>query len=191
MRAVWVAAGALALGGCAKQDLFPLEVGHVVTVEVRTGLGVSGIEQMTVTRELSVAGTTGYEVSGPRGTSRLAWKGDALVAESFPNARFQPPLTILVSGDTTAVRHWKGSVIHLGVATDAVATLTQSEVDDRLGSRKVKALQTVLEIQTSDKTLEITSAYTPQVGLLRQRQTTNGRFDVALASLGSPGDVRR
>lgn len=191
MRAWMLVVAMLALGGCTKQDLFPLEVGHVVTVEVRTGLGVSGIEQMTVTRELSVAGTQGYELSGPRGTSRLAWKGNTLVAEAFPNVRFDPPVEILVSGDKTAVRHWKGSVFHLGIATDAVATLTQSEVDDRLGSRKVKALQTVLKIEMGDQTIEITSAYMPQVGLLRQRQTTNGRFDVALATLGSPGDVRR
>ncbi len=182
---------ALALAGCARQELFPLEVGRVLTLHVRTGLGVAGVEQMAVTRKLSVADTTGYELTGARGTSRLAWKGDTLVAEAFPNVRFEPALPILVAGDPQAVRHWRGSVVHLGVAADGVATLTQAEVDDRLGSRKLKAVETRLVIKAAGHTMEITSAYTPQVGLLRQRQTTDGRFDVALEFLDGSADMRK
>lgn len=191
MRACVLLLVALSSGGCARHELFPLEVGHVLTMQVRTGLGVAAVEQMTVTKQLSVAGTTGYELTGARGASRLAWKGDTLYAEAFPNVRFEPALPILVSSDPQAVRHWKGSVVHLGVTADGVATLTQAEVDDRLGSRTLKAVETRLVIEAAGHSLEIISAYTPQVGLLRQRQTTDGRFDVALEFLDGSADVRR
>lgn len=185
MRAAIVSAIALVLAcGCARTNYFPMALGDAWTYSVRTGLGITSVEQVKVTRSLSVAGTGGWELSGPLGTSRLAWKDGVLVGETFSNLRFEPAIPLLVGGEKKAERTWRGKVRHLGTDLDAVATLSQSPGKDRLGTRDVEVLRTVLTLDLPGSKVIVESAYTERLGLVRQRQETSGRFDVALEYLG-------
>ena len=181
--AIALAAAAIACG-CARQNYFPLALGETWTYSVRTGLGITSVEQVRVSRSLSVAGTDGWELSGPLGTSRLAWKDGLLLGETFTNLRFEPAIPMLVGGEKEAERSWRGIVRHLGRELEAVGTLKQSMGKDTIGTKEVEVLRTVLTLQLPDRQILVESAYTERLGLVRQRQETDGRFDVALEYLG-------
>ena len=184
MRALLAALGVALACGCARETYFPLALGDTWTYSVRTGLGITSVEQVKVARRLSVAGTDGWELTGPLGTSRLAWKDGVLLAEGLTNLRFEPAIPILVAGEKTAERAWSGTVRHLGDELEAVGTLKQTTGTDTLGGKEIDVLRTELEIQLPDRKLRVESAYSERMGLVRQRQETDGRFDVALEYLG-------
>ncbi|MCO5296201.1 MAG: hypothetical protein M9921_05025 [Fimbriimonadaceae bacterium] len=176
-------AAVLALAGCARHELFPLELGRSWTYNVRTGFPRS-VEQLKVEAPTAVAGVDGWQLASPLGVARVAWKDGVLLAEETSNLRFTPPLPILVDGEPKATRTWKGTVRHLGREFDAAATLMQSEGRDTLGSKQVDVVKTDLRIRLEGHEILVRSAYASGVGLVRQRQETDGRFDVEMEFLG-------
>lgn len=184
MRAGWLACAALLACGCARTSYFPMEQGEAWTYSVRTGLGITSVEQVKVARAMSVAGTDGWELTGPLGTSRLAWKDGVLVGETFSNLRFDPAVPLLVSGGKPAERAWRGTISHLGQEWEAVGTLSQTKGKDTIGTKEVAVVRTELTLQLPDRKILVESTYTERLGLVRQRQETDGRFDVALEYLG-------
>src|SRR5471030_2951975 len=108
------------LCGCGNQTgWFPMKIGKHWTYQIRAGFD-RRVETIKVLRPLTVASVDGFELASPLGISRLAWVGNTLMAESTANARFSPPLPILMPGVELnkdvprRVATWHGRVITLG-----------------------------------------------------------------------------
>ncbi len=89
--------GALLIGCGSRDNWQPLVVGKTWTYRVQAGFD-HRIESIRVMRALSVASVEGFELAGPLGVSRIAWKHGTLVADSTVNARFLPAVPLLVPG---------------------------------------------------------------------------------------------
>ncbi|MBI1756894.1 MAG: hypothetical protein HY248_03090 [Fimbriimonas ginsengisoli] len=174
---------ALALGGCGAQGTWmPLELGHTATYQVRTGF-VSYVEPIRVAHVLSVAGVRGAELNGPMGPTRLAWKGGELVAASMANAHVDPPIPLLTPDDLALTRQWKGTLTFAGVRENATAVLAQRRAGLVLGGRNYRTVRATLTLDTPARQVQLVSDYAQGIGLVRQEQRTNGRFDLALELL--------
>ena len=163
----------------------PLKPGHEITYLVRTGLAAR-VEPVRVVRSLPVAGVNGAELSGPLGTSRLAWKDGVLVADSTTHGRFSPPLPLMSNDGKDRV--WDGHVETLGRVQPGHAKLTQTKETLSLGSRRIfttKATLT-LELPESNGRIELVSWFQPTVGLVQQEQRTNGQLVLQLQLLSGP-----
>lgn len=183
---------AFALIGCGADDrLMPLRVGNEWSYDVKTGLPES-VASVKITREVPVAGITGYELNGPMGLSRVAWKGEMLVATVLGNARFHPPLPLLNSIEEKQTTKWSGRMYSLGRTYEAQATLSQESTPLTREGRKYRAIKTVMLIRLPSRELEIQTWYAPGVGILNQVQRTReggegvGRFDIELDYLSGP-----
>src|SRR4051812_5776034 len=104
-----VAAVALLLGGCGSgNDYMPLSVGNEWTYTVSNGFS-ERVQNVKVTRRVPVAGTQGFELQGPTGMSRMAWKGNTLYASVLPNARLLKAVPLLIANDPKATMAWHGT----------------------------------------------------------------------------------
>ncbi len=182
----------LVLAGCGADDkLMPLRVGNEWSYGVKTGLPET-VASVKVTREIPVAGKTGYELTSPMGISRMTWKGERLVATVLGNSRFQPPLPLLNSIEQKYTEQWEGRMYAQGRTFAARATLSQEPVPLTREGKKHRAIKTILLIQLPSQELEIQSWYAPGVGILNQVQRTRqgtdgvGRFDVEMDYLTGP-----
>jgi len=187
-RWAWNATPALALacvlGGCGGgSEWFPLEVGRSWTYTVRTGY-VTYVESVRVERSLSVAGKKGYELAGPMGRSRVAWSSGVLRAESLPNARFDPPLPILIADGLAGKRTWSGSLESPEGRFEAKATLEQSPESIRVGVKRFDAVKTRVLLRYGGRRIEALTWYARDAGPVRQEQRTDGDLDVAMELLG-------
>lgn len=176
--------------GCARDDtLMPLEVGQEVTYVVKTGFA-SAIEPVKIVRNLPVAGVRGVEMTGPLGSSRLAWKDGVLLADATSHGRFSPPIPLLDAKLTekSKPRTWHGRLEILGQEQPANAILTQKKETIALGSRRVATTVSTLtlDLPASNGKIELISWYQPGTGLVQQEQRTNGRRVLRLELLSGP-----
>jgi hypothetical protein len=183
-----VAASLLAAAGCApKDDYFPLKVGAHWTYTVKQDKFATRVQQVRVTRQVPVAMTTGYELDGPMGISRLAWRNGTLFADELPSTRLYKSLPMLVPKDPLAKLVWSGQVETLGVSVPAHAILSQSLEPVDIGAKRVDALRADLTLSLpNNKTVELNTWYAKGIGLVRQDQRTNGNLDIHVELLGGP-----
>ncbi len=187
-RIVCSLASALALGaaGCrggGGSDLMPMELGKAQTYVVKAGFETY-VEPIKVTRELSVANTKGYELVGSLGVSRLAWVGDALVAEKLINTQFVPPLPLLYKADETHERPWKGRVVFADRGSVASATQSQTPDDDLgFGGKKIHCTRSVVTLKTATRQIELITWFSQGLGIVQQEQRTDGTLLVKLTLL--------
>ena len=129
-------------------------------------------------------GTTGFELAGPMGVSRLAWKDGVLLAKQTANARFEPPIPLVtVDGKD---RKWSGRMESLGKFSQATAELIQKKEKIEVGSRQVQTVFTVLTVRKDGGTIELSSWFQPGVGLVQQEQRTGGKLILRMEMLGQP-----
>lgn len=184
----WLVAAALvAACGCAPsvRRYFPLEVGNRWSYAVRSGF-LSRVEDIEVVRSLSVAGTTGFEVRGPTGVSRLAWTGSTLVAESLPGMRYSPPLPLLDPSRPKAPRVWKGLMTSPTAVLEAEARIVPQAATLTLGGRRYETLHVVATIRSEGRSMELQTWYAPGIGVLRQEQRSNDNLVRSLEYLAGP-----
>lgn len=188
----WALIGLVVLAGCGADDrLMPLRVGNEWSYDVKTGLPES-VAALKVTREVPVAGTTGYELDSPMGISRMAWKGETLIASVLGNSRFSPPLSLLNSIEERQTTKWDGRMYSHGKTYEYKASLSQEPTPLTREGRKYQAVMTTLLLRLPDRELEIQTWYAPGYGILNQVQRTRsgsesvGRFDVELDYLSGP-----
>jgi len=167
--------GALAVGCGSHTDLMPLEVGKTWNYVTRAGFNTF-VEPVKVTRELAVAGAQGYELVGPLGASRLAWKGDTLYAFQTANARFIPAVPLLVPGRKEMV--WRGRMESNGVIVPATAHVSHSEEKIKIGGREIPTTLSTVIVQIPDKGIELKTWFQSGVGIVQQEQRTNRVLDV-------------
>lgn len=179
---------AIALAGCsAKDDYFPLRVGAHWTLTVKEDKFATRVQEMRVTRQVPVALTMGYELDGPMGISRLAWRDGRLYAGELPSTRIYKPIPLLIPQDPTASVNWSGDVETLGVVKPAKATLKQRIESVDVGSKHVDALRADLTVtMPNNKVVELDTWYAKGIGLVKQDERTNGNLDIHAELRGEP-----
>lgn len=183
-----VLASAAAVGVCVSgcgggNDLMPMKLGTKWTYTVRSGFR-SYVEEVTVEREQSVAGESGFYLGGALGPATLAWGGSRLLASQVASNRFDPPIPILVVG--SAGWGWKGKIRGLGGGFDATMTAVATAEKLDLAGRKLTTTKSDLAIEVGGKTVRLTTWFSPGIGIVRQEQRTDGRQDLAIELLSGP-----
>lgn len=171
-----------------------MKVGKHWTYQVRAGFD-RRVAEVRVLRPLTVASVDGFELVGPLGVSRVAWKQGTLVADSTVNAQFSPPIPLLVPSSDLAkdvakqVATWHGRVVVLGKVRPASAILTERTDKVEQGSQKVSAILATLTVtlQNPGSKIELLSWYREGTGLVQQEQRTRGNRIVQLQLLDSGG----
>ncbi len=189
-------ASLLVLCGCGtKSTWLPMKVGKSWTYRVRAGLN-HRIETVKIVRELTVAAAPGYELAGPSGSSRLAWKGRTLVAECTANGTYAPPLPLLVADADLShdvplqVATWHGLMTVRGQPRDASGYLSEKMDVVDFGTRRVSALLATLtmDVDGAKGPVELKSWYQEGVGLIQQEQRTNKVRVVQLQLISRPAE---
>jgi hypothetical protein len=178
-----IVAVAVLAAGCGGGKEFPLSLGRSWSYMVHMDFNVSRVEEVKVLRKVPVAGVTGYELGGPMGQSRIAWKDGILVAQQLPNATFNPPIPLLVGGVEKATKDWKGMIGAVGKGTPATATLIQEGDTQTFTGRPVRTTRSTLTIIAGPQKIELITWYQKGQGPIRQEQRTNETLQVALESI--------
>lgn len=184
---VIVTAAMLIGPGCSpgSQRYFPLEAGMQWTYSVRSGLS-SRVEQLRVAMSVSVAGVQGWELSGPMGASRVAWRGNKLMLEEVPGTRFAPAVPILLGDPRTAKWDWSGLVTTFGRATEGSGVIEQSPEQLTVAGRSFKTIRSTFSLDLPGKQIVIVTWFAEGVGVLRQEQRANGYLERALEYVSGP-----
>lgn len=195
------AATLLAMSGCRSgSDLMPLEVGRSWTYDVKAPQSFGRyITAFKVSRRLSVANSTGVEVTSELGASRLAWVGGGLFAERLASAQFRPPLPLLFEAEETHERPWNGRVEFVESASPTwkdfvldhgLAKATQSQkADDELtyGGKKIHCVKSTVHLKTTAHDIELLTWFSAGLGIVQQEQRTDGKLLVQLKLLEPQG----
>lgn len=163
----------------------PLAVGRVWTFDVH-GRRLGQVASMRVVRRLAVDGVEGYELAGPLGVSRLAWNGQRLVADCLCGTRYDPPIPLLDARLPSTPVAWRGAVQSPAASMPGQASLTHFAKDTMFGSRKTAAVETVLELQTGRRRMELDSWFVDGAGLVKQEERTDDVETVRLTMTGGP-----
>lgn len=158
-----------------------MEVGNSATYRIRGFRKDTTI--VRVKRVLSVAGVRGFELQGPNGVSTVAWRGGVLVAEQLAGARLQPALPLLSPNQIDKEIEWEGKLTFLESSESATAKLVQSSSTEVYSGRKVKVIKSTLTLDTPKRLIELQSDYAAGIGMIKQLQRTNGKFDLELTRL--------
>lgn len=180
-----VALGTIFLPGCKGVDdsLMPMTVGKSWKYSISAGFD-SYVLPVKVVRELSVANTRGFELSGPLGTSRLAWTETGLVAERLNNTQFIPPLPLVSNVDNDKGTRWKGRVINADRTTAATALQVQSnDPDTMIGVQKTATVRSTVNLKMGASELELITWFQSGQGIVMQEQRTDNRLLVRLSIL--------
>jgi hypothetical protein len=177
--------GIVAAGCGSAEDLYPLKLHEQWTYTVKNSFSTR-VQNVAVTRQIPVALTNGYELDGPMGISRLAWRDGTLYAEALPNTRIYKPMPLLVAKVGPATRHWSGYVQTLAGNEKAEATMEQMPDSIELGARKLDTVRSNLTVKLPNKTVELDTWYARGIGPVKQDERTNGNLDVHVELLGGP-----
>jgi hypothetical protein len=157
--------------GCGqKTDLMPLETGKSWTYITKAGFNTF-VEPVKVVRRMPVAGTEGYELVGPLGSSRLAWKDGVLFASTTANARFMPALPLVYPGKEE--RKWQGRMESNGKTYDATARISLKQERLKVGGGEVGTTLSTILLQIPDTGIELKTWFQPGVGIVQQEQRIN------------------
>jgi hypothetical protein len=176
---------ALVAASCGSSDsLMPDRTGLTWTYSVRTGFGAQFVEDVRIMRRLSVTGAEGFELSGPMGAARLAWKKGALWAQDFGNARALPAIPLLRLDRQPA--EWNGTLETAFGLEKAAGRLTHSTERLQKGGRKWETVRTELTLERPLGATTLTTWFAPGVGIVRQEQRTRGTLDLRIEWVSGP-----
>jgi len=174
---------AIGCGGRGAGAEFPLAVGRSWSYMVNSVFETSRVEEVKVLRKVPVGDVSGYELGGPMGQSRIAWKDGVLIAQQLPNATFNPPVPMLVAGAANANRTWKGMIGAGGRGTQATATLVQEPDKQQLAGQTVQMTKSTLTVLTAGNKIELITWFQKGEGPVRQEQRNNDRTVVKFDSI--------
>jgi len=163
--------GCIALGlvGCGRgagTNYLPLRTGTEWTYRVRSGFDLR-IELVRVTGPIAVAGGDGWQLNGPMGESRLAWREGVLLAEQLPGTRFAPAIPLLRVTDLSG-KFWQGFVSANGHTQSAQADLRMVQESLMLAGRKRQALRSTVTLNLKPTALVLDSWFVADIGIVRQ-----------------------
>lgn len=171
--------------GCSPgRNLLPSEPGTKWTYDVRTGFGAGHVEDVRVARRLSVAGTEGFELSGPLGQSRMAWKEGTLWMDRTNGVSFDPPAPLLKADESAA--SWKGK-LRMPFGTEvATGSLSHGKETLKIAGRNFETTRSELSFERAVGTTTITTWFAAGTGIVRQEQRTRGALDLRLEWVAGP-----
>ncbi len=176
-----------ATAGCAPTagNYLPMAVGDTWSYQSRTGLN-SSVVDLRVARKLPVGSGPGFELVCQAGASRLAWRGDTLVASQLAGTFYSPPVPVFVPAGKTPVA-WEGTVTQMGKSTQAKGAASVADSEAKAGSKTVPAKQVTLTIESGGTQTEVTTWFVNGLGIVRQEQRINGLLVNRLTYLSGPG----
>jgi len=188
VRAIPILLLGLVLSSCSQdeQSYMPLAKGHVWTYNVQYGMATA-VQDVRVSRPISVEKSAGWELASPMGNSRLAWVGSRLIAEELGGVRFSPPIPIF---DPLATEKkpltWAGLVIVAGKSSEGGASLTMKPDKYKVAGRDYLVKLARIELKTTGKVVENLIWFAPGIGIVRQEQRVGDNRDRALEFLSGP-----
>ncbi len=177
----------LPLVGCgnAQQKLMPLDAKAVWTYQAEPGLQSETVD-IKVSGQVPVLDVNGYQLTSTWGNSRLAWKGDILLASELGGTRYQPPIPLLQTIPKAGKAEWKGTISVADKSIHATATLELKDTEARIGSRDLPSTESVLTLKAGPDTHEILTWFVADYGIARQEQRKNGLLINRLTYLSGP-----
>ena len=173
------------LAGCSSgNSLMPSDIGTTWTYKVRTGFGAQHVVDATITKRLSVTGTEGFEIAGPLGATRMAWKDNTLWAQNFGNAQALPALPLLRVDRQPS--EWNGTLETSSGREKASARLTHDNEKLESAGRPIPTIRTQLVIKRPRSTTTLTTWFSEGIGIVRQEQRTEGKFELRLDRVSGP-----
>lgn len=163
----------------------PLEKGGVWTYQAEPGLQSETVD-IRVQNQVPVQDVLGYRLVSSWGNSRLAWKGDTLLASELGGTRYDPPIPLIQTLPKAGKGEWKGQIIVGDKTVPATATLEIKSTKTRLGSREMDATQSTLTLKVGEDTHEVLTWFVPNYGIARQEQRKNNLLTNRLTYLTGP-----
>lgn len=172
-------------GGSRGQAYMPLEKGNKWTYSVRAGF-LSRVEDLSVTRSISVADVQGWEVSGAMGNSRLAWKGQTLLVEDLPGTRLSPAIPILLGESVKTSAKWSGIAKTLSGSREATADIVQAKDTVTIGGRTYETKRSEITLRGLGAPIILTTWFNEGIGMLRQEQRVGDQLVRSMEYLAGP-----
>jgi hypothetical protein len=163
----------------------PLQIGHKWSYMIRSGMR-SRVETLEVTLSIAVAGVKGWQLEGPMGISRLAWKNKTLYVDQVPGTCFSPPIPLLDMQHPKGTWHWKGFLTQGHKTIECTAEIEQIPEKYTLGMRQYPTLKTTLTMKMPQKNTELITWFVDNIGILCQKQYTNHRLDCSMEYMSGP-----
>lgn len=133
-----------------------------------------------------MAEAPGWELTGPMGPSRLAWKNGKLWAEELAGTRYDPAVVLLDARSGEATATWSGLVSVGAKALPATARLEQVREEQTLAGRTYKTLRATLTLEFDEGRTELITWYSQGIGPLRQEQRDDGVLTHAIEYQSGP-----
>ena len=136
------------------------------------------VEPIKVEREVSVAGAAGYELSGPLGPVRAAWKGDVLFVSRTSNLQFEPALPVFGQDGIG----YRGKAMSGGKSYAVTGALTRAPRAEgiTLGGRTFRCELATQTFEMDGKTIELKTWLSRGVGIVQQEQRIDRVLTVQL-----------
>lgn len=175
----------LCLTSCSppSTELMPLRVGEQWGFIVQSARQ-SIVANIKVTREAAVGGVPGFELAGPSGISRMAWKNGQLIASELSGTRYSPPIVLCASDIPKKAISWQGTLSTPLHDYPASASNKLDLDQTSIGGQTFKAVRSVLVIQFQGSSeIELKTWYVKGMGIIRQEQRTNGQQVLSMERL--------
>ena len=126
----------------------------------------STYQDLRVVREASVGSTRGWLLESEMGDCRLGWQGGILLAAELGGTAYSPPVPLFAEDGAK----WQGVLATATVSTAATATMRRTNESLDVAGRKYRTVKCVLDLQSSQGPLQLTTWFFPGMGILRQEQ---------------------
>ena len=124
------------------------------------------IQEITVRGRAPVGEYSGWLVDSAMGQSRLAWDGGTLYAAELAGTTYSPPIPLFANKPTT----WSGVVSTSKSSTKGSADLSRKNENLVQGGKTYATAKTTLTLKTGKDTVELTTWFYQDLGILRQEQ---------------------
>ena len=179
----------LGLSGCAPtSNLMPLNPGSEWTYSVTSGFQTY-LSKVKVGEKSVMGSKVGVQVVSPLGINEFAWDGKTLVVGRFANARFVPPVPLVVDGfepkkpkdkkksdseldPNQIAKRWRGEMRSFGQTRTCTAQLFQRPEKIENSGQSVRTIRTILRIYTGKSVIETKTWFQSGKGIVQQEQRT-------------------
>ena len=186
--------GVLALAGCQGVSTAPMPLAK----GARWNYAVFAppqryFDELKVGNAISVAGTSGFEVSSNMGVGRLGWKNGILYASQTANARFEPALPLYTPtvrpkaepGESEPDENYRGTLSAGGEAIRVTGRVFREEKLQAVSANGVeyKAILCEAALVGGGRRFNLKTWFVKGIGIVQQEQRVNGRLLVQLQLL--------
>src|SRR5581483_1305593 len=170
----------LVLAGCGSNSGYmPLAPNREWRYYARSPEG-DKVMSVKVVGPIRVGNVDGWLLTGPGGSSRLAWSNGVLIASELNSVRFDPPITLLDPSEKTTGWNYSGTAMGRIGSSQIEAVCKQRPDTITVGGVSKSTLHVTIQFRLGSANLSLETWYASGVGILRQEQLTNGNQVAAL-----------